>query len=59
MTDDLAADIDRWVRAFKEDPRLADQAAKALEPWIDLGIPSRTVSILMAALGRFREGQPD
>jgi hypothetical protein len=59
MTDDLATDIDGWVRAFQDDPRLAEQAAKAVEPRIDLGISSRTVSILMAALGKYRESQPD
>jgi hypothetical protein len=60
MTKDISARIDHWVRKFQEDPRLADEVADVLGELIvlDGGKPSEAASILMAALGRFRESQP-
>jgi hypothetical protein len=60
MTDDLSASIDHWVRLFQQDPALADEAARVVEIWMDHdgADPAHAVSILMAALGKYRDLSP-
>jgi hypothetical protein len=70
MTADLSEQIDYWVRCFRADPALADSMAKVLGDLMELeeeGAFSQPMppafnearSVLMMALGRCRESQPD